>query len=316
MEFALETEGLSKTYKSLRARVRALEPLDLKVRTGAVFGLLGGNGAGKSTFINTVLRICRPTTGRATILGIDAANPDARQHVGYLPEGTQFARYLTGRGVCEYFGKLKGLHGAALKTEVDHKLRLVGMQDWADRKMSKYSKGMRQRVGLAQAMLGDPRLIMLDEPTDGVDPAGRHEIRDVIRELGRNGVTVFLNSHLLAEVEAVCGEIAIMFRGRVLRQGPVSQITEEMSMRDGRMHLRFRTSALPEQLPKALEGATLTEHGCEVAVADREAVPGLIDALREAGIKIYEVQQYHASLEEAFLRAMDDADAHGVGGQQ
>jgi ABC-2 type transport system ATP-binding protein len=138
----------------------------------------------------------------------------------------------------------------------------------------------------------------------------------VIRELGRNGVTVFLNSHLLAEVEAVCGEIAIMFRGRVLRQGPVSQITEEMSMRDGRMHLRFRTSALPEQLPKELEGATRTEHGCEVAVADREAVPGLIDVLCDAGVKIYEVEQYHASLEEAFLRAMDDADAHGVGGQQ
>jgi ABC-2 type transport system ATP-binding protein len=316
MEFALQTHGLSKTYKTLRARVRALEPLDLSVRAGSVFGLLGGNGAGKSTFIKTVLRICRPTTGSATILGVDAANPAARRQVGYLPEGTQFARYLTGRGVCEYFGMLMGLSGAALKTEVEHKLALVGMKDWADRKVSKYSKGMRQRVGLAQAMLGEPRLIMLDEPTDGVDPAGRHEIRDVIRNLGRSGVTVFLNSHLLSEVEAVCDEIAIMYRGRVLRQGPVAQITEEMSMHDGRMHLRFRTSELPEQMPRGLEEAVRDHDGFEIAVADREQVPRLIDALREAGIRIYEVEQYHASLEETFLRAMDDADAHGVGGAQ
>ncbi len=316
MEYALETEGLSKTYKSLRSRVRALEPLDLKVPTGCIFGLLGSNGAGKSTFVKTVLRICRPTSGRATILGVDAARPEARTQVGYLPEGTHFARYLTGRGVCEYFGRLKGMSGAKLKSEIDDKLRLVGMQTWADRKVSKYSKGMRQRVGLAQALLGDPRVVILDEPTDGVDPAGRHEIRDVIRALGKAGVTVFLNSHLLAEVEAVCDEIAIMYRGRVLRRGPVKQITEEMSMREGRMQLRFRTGELPAELPAALHGATLEDGGFLVDLPDREAVTGLIDALRAAGVSIYEVQQYHASLEEAFLRTMDDANAHDVGGRQ
>ncbi|MBK8206849.1 MAG: ABC transporter ATP-binding protein [Planctomycetes bacterium] len=316
MDYALETDGMSKVYKSLRGHVRALEPIDLKVETGKIFGLLGGNGAGKSTFVKTVLRICRPTTGTCKILGIDARNPTARQNVGYLPEGTNFPRYLTGRGVCEYFGKLKGLNGATLKTEVEHKLKIVGMQDWGDRKVTKYSKGMKQRIGLAQAMLGGPRLIMLDEPTDGVDPSGRHAIRDVIRALGAEGVTVFLNSHLLAEVEAVCDEIAIMYRGRLLRRGPVKQLTEEMSIRGGRMQLRFRTGDLPAQLPQLLEGAAREDGGFKFSVKDRDEIPALIDALRDAGVKIYEVEQYHASLEEAFLQIVEDGDAMGVGGQQ
>lgn len=316
MEFALETRGLSKTYKSLRGRVRALEPLDLQVKPGCVFGLLGSNGAGKSTFVKTLLRICRPTSGTANILGIDAGLPEARKQVGYLPEGTAFPRYLTGRGVCEYFGKLMGLTGAALKSEVDDKLRIVGMSDWADRKVIKYSKGMKQRVGLAQAMLGNPRLIVLDEPTDGVDPAGRHEIRDVIKALGSQGVTIFLNSHLLAEVEAVCDEIAIMYRGTLLTKGPVEQITEEMSKIDGRFQYRFKTGELPSQLPRELERAKREDGGLRIDVSSRDEVPQLIDALRDAGVSVYEVQAYRASLEEAFLRTMDSANAHGVGGTQ
>lgn len=315
MEYALETRGLSKVYKSLlHGHVRALDPLDLEVKPGTVFGLLGGNGAGKSTFVKTVLRICRPTSGTCRILGVDARDPAARAQVGYLPEGTNFPRYLTGRGVCEYFGKLKGLTGQKLKDEVDAKLKLLGMQDWGDRKVTKYSKGMKQRIGLAQAMLGEPRLIILDEPTDGVDPQGRHEIRDVIKGLAKEGVTIFLNSHLLAEVEAVCDDVGIMYRGRMLRSGPVKQITEEMSMRDGRMQLHFRTDSLP-RIP-ALEGARPIEGGFSISVGDREEIPLLIDAVRDAGAKIYEVQHYHASLEEAFLHIMDDGEHRGVGGQQ
>lgn len=311
MEYALETEGLSKVYKSWRGRVRALEPLDLKVAPGKVFGLLGSNGAGKSTFVKTVLNICKPTTGRARILGISSRDPAARKQVGYLPEGTAFPRYLSGRGVCEYFGRLMGLNGARLKEEVERTLKIVGMSDWADKKVIKYSKGMKQRIGLAQAMLGEPRLIMLDEPTDGVDPQGRHEIRDVIKGLAKEGVTIFLNSHLLAEVEAVCDDVGIMYRGRMLRSGPVKQITEEMSMREGRMQLRLRTDRMP-----ALAGATPIEGGFSISVGDREEIPALIDSLREAGVKVYEVEHYHASLEEAFLHIMDDGEHRGVGGQQ
>lgn len=313
-DIALETEGLSKVYKSLRGRVRALEPLDLKVEAGKVFGLLGSNGAGKSTFVKTILNICKPTTGRARILGVDSRNPDARKKVGYLPEGTQFPRYLTGKQVCEYFGRLRGLSGARLKEEVRRTLQLVGMTEWGDKKVTQYSKGMKQRIGLAQAMLGEPRMIILDEPTDGVDPQGRHEIRDVIKQLAGGGVTIFLNSHLLMEVEAVCDEVAIMFQGRVLRRGPVKDITEEMSMRDGKMHLRVRTGELPEVLPSGIGEAIRIEGGLEVAVGGREEVPGMIDSLRAAGIKIYEVQQHHASLEEAFLNIMNQGEHRGVGG--
>jgi ABC-2 type transport system ATP-binding protein len=316
MDYALETEGLSKVYKSWRGRVRALEPLDLKVAPGKVFGLLGSNGAGKSTFVKTVLNICKPTTGRARILGVDSRNPAARMSVGYLPEGTQFPRYLTGRGVCEYFGRLMGLTGTRLKEDVDRKLEIVGMTAWADKKVIKYSKGMKQRVGLAQAMLGEPKLIILDEPTDGVDPAGRHEIRGVISGMAKEGVTVFINSHLLAEVEAVCDDIAIMYQGRVLRTGPVAALTEAMSIRNGRMQLRFRTGELPSALPAALQGAERVDQGFNISVKDREEVPALIDELRNAGIAIYEIEQYHASLEEAFLQIMDEGNHRDVGGRE
>lgn len=315
-DYALETEGFSKVYRSWRGRVRALEPLDLKVEAGKVFGLLGSNGAGKSTFVKTILNICKPTTGRARLLGIDSRNPNARRQVGYLPEGTHFPRYLTGRAVCEYFGKLMGLSGTRLRDEVNKKLEIVGMTAWADKKITKYSKGMKQRVGLAQAMLGEPRLIILDEPTDGVDPQGRHEIRDVIGGLAKEGVTIFINSHLLAEVEAVCDLIGIMYQGRMLRSGPVRDIKEEMSIRDGRMQLRFRTGDLPAELPAGFETATRRDYGMDLAVHNREEIPALIDALRAADIAIYEVEQYHASLEEAFLRVMDDGHHVGVGGQQ
>jgi ABC-2 type transport system ATP-binding protein len=316
MGHALETQGLSKVYKSFRGRIRALEPIDLQVETGRVFGLLGANGAGKSTFVKTVLGICRPTTGTARILGRDSRQAEARRSVGYLPEGTAFPRYLTGRGVCEYFGMLKGLKGANLKSEVNAKLKLVGMETWGDKRVTKYSKGMKQRVGLAQALLGDPQLVMLDEPTDGVDPTGRHEIRDMIKELGTKDVTIFLNSHLLAEVEAVCDEIAIMYRGKLLRHGPVRQITDEMSIKDGLMQFKFRLGDLPAEMPRGFENSRKDDDGLIVSVKDKEDVPVLIDALRDAGVPVYEVIQYHASLEEAFLQIMDGGGDEGVGGAQ
>ncbi len=315
MEAALEISGLSKVYRGLR-KVRALEPLDLTVESGTVFGLLGANGAGKSTLVKTVLGICRPTTGHARIFGVDSRDPQSRRKVGYLPEGTHFAKYLTGRGVLQYFGALAGLSGTNLREQVIEKLQLVGMTDWADKKVTKYSKGMRQRVGIAQALLGNPRLVLLDEPTDGVDPAGRHEIRDLIGKLARDGVTIFLNSHLLGEVQSVCTEIAIMYQGRVLRRGAVKDIIQEMSMHNGRIQMVFRTGELPATLPPALAQARRTDDGFRIDLASISEVPALIDTLRAASVPVYGVEQYHASLEEAFLKVMDDGNAHGVGGTQ
>ncbi|MEE9312203.1 MAG: ABC transporter ATP-binding protein, partial [Planctomycetota bacterium] len=226
MDLALETMGLSKTYGKFR-KIVALKPLDISIKAGSAFGLLGANGAGKSTFVKTLLCVCKATTGRAKIFGQDYRSPAVRKKIGYLPEGTNFPRYMTGRQVCEYFGNLSGMRGAVLKKEVDEKLEIVQMQDWANRKVGKYSKGMRQRIGLAQAMLGDPPMLILDEPTDGVDPPGRRTIREVIKKRRDEGTTIIWNSHLLAEVEDVCDEVAILYRGELLKRGKIADIIEE-----------------------------------------------------------------------------------------
>ena len=184
MEYAIETTELAKTYKG---GVRALRGVSLKVERGCCFGLLGPNGAGKSTLVKTLLSIVRPTAGSATILGRDIRSPAARRSVGYLPEGHRFPRYLTARSVCEYFGRLAGLHGETLQREIAAKLELVGLSDWTDSKVSKFSKGMAQRVGVAQSLLGDPDLILLDEPTDGVRSgrSRRAEVRDASGDRAR-----------------------------------------------------------------------------------------------------------------------------------
>jgi ABC-2 type transport system ATP-binding protein len=239
--YAIETRGLSKTY---HGRIQALKSLDLRVRSGSCFGLLGPNGAGKSTLVKTLLSIVHATSGSAQLLGKDFRNPAARRSVGYLPEGHRFPSYLTGRGVCLYFGQLAGLRIADLKRDIDEKLALVSMGEWADTKITRYSKGMLQRLGLAQAMLGNPALLFLDEPTDGVDPVGRYELRNVIRSIQAAGTTIFLNSHLLSEVEEMCDEVAILHRGAILQQGSVSSITAAAS-RGGNCLVTFITSAIP-----------------------------------------------------------------------
>lgn len=315
MELAVETKDLSKTYK--RGRILALKALDLQVPMGSAFGLLGPNGAGKSTLVKTLLTIVRASGGSATLLGVDFRRPEARRKVGYLPEGHRFPGYLTGAGVCEYFGRLAGLRGAELATQIKEKLELVGMSEWADVKISRYSKGMAQRVGLAQAMLGNPKLIFLDEPTDGVDPLGRQEIREVIKRLCRQGSTIFLNSHLLSEVEQVCDRVAIMHHGRILRQGSVREIIDAVTGGQGLLQVRFRTSPLDAGARQAVEryGAfTPADDGFLVNLPGPQAVTPLIDALRAARTEIFSVEPQHANLEEAFIRLIQQQSDQGVGG--
>ncbi len=220
MEHAIQIRGLAKTY---RGGVQALKGVDLQVRKGSVFGLLGPNGAGKSTLIKCLLSIVRPTAGSATLLGQPISSPLARAKVGYLPEGHRFPQYLTAAGVCRYFGGLSGLHGEELEREVQSKLELVGLSEWADKRVNKFSKGMAQRVGVAQAFLGDPEIVFLDEPTDGVDPVNRQGLHFVIRNAVEKGATVFINSHLLPELEVLCDEVGILNQGEMLRQGLLLQ---------------------------------------------------------------------------------------------
>jgi ABC-2 type transport system ATP-binding protein len=309
--YAVETRALCKTYRTLSRRVEALRDVDLRVPWGAAFGLLGPNGAGKSTLVKTLLSIVRPSAGAATLLGRDISRADARRGVGYLPENHRFPRYLTGRGVCEYFGRLGGLHGAELRQEVEAKIASVKMSDWADTKVSKYSKGMLQRIGIAQAMLGKPHLVFLDEPTDGLDPLGRHQMRELIRELGRSGTTVFINSHLLLEVEQVCDQVAIMHQGRVLRQGTLEEIRATVTQSRQSVSVKFTTTAVDAEARAELQRYGPYQQGSEgftIMLGDQQQIPEVIDKLRERAIEIYAVEPSRANLEDAFLDLIQRTD--------
>jgi len=318
-ELAVESKGLTKRYG--RKGVLALKGVDLEVPKGLCFGLLGPNGAGKSTLVKTLLGIVRATEGTAHLNGVDIRSSKSRVGVGYLPEGHRFPSYLTGFGVCRYFGKLAGLHGKDLARRIDAKLELVGMKEWRDTKVSRYSKGMAQRVGLAQALLGDPSLIFLDEPTDGLDPMGRQEVRAVVRKVCESGVTVFFNSHILPEVEQICDEIAILDKGAIIQQGTVDQITANLAGgEEPKLVVRFRTGEVPEAAWEGLAGrgaARGPEEGdFTVPLPGEAGTSEVIDALRTTGVAIYAVEPVRRTLEEHFIELIsgkrrDEADAPG-----
>ena len=305
MAYAIETHELQKTY---RGGVQALKGVSIKVERGCCFGLLGPNGAGKSTLVKTLLSIVRPSGGSATILGQDIRTAAARTSVGYLPEGHRFPRYLTARGVCEYFGRLSGLGGDVLQKEIVEKLELVGLSDWIDTKVAKFSKGMAQRVGVAQSLLGNPAVIFLDEPTDGVDPVGRAGLKFVMRTATERGSTVFINSHLLSELEDLCDEVAILHRGKLLQQGSVSELTAAVQGKEG-IVVRFRTGPLTES-----QWASFAERGATrepddffaMPLPDEPDITKVIDELRANSVPIFAVQPKRVRLEEAFVEIIKE----------
>ena len=312
MDYAIETRGLSKTYNG---RIQALQSLDLRVRAGSCFGLLGPNGAGKSTLVKILLSIVHASSGSAQLLGRDFRDPAARKSVGYLPEGHRFPPYLTGRGVCLYFGQLAGMRIAELARDIDEKLALVNMGEWADTKITRYSKGMLQRLGLAQSMLGNPSLLFLDEPTDGVDPVGRYELRNVIRAIQAAGTTIFLNSHLLSEVEEICDEVAILHRGAILQQGSVSSITAAAS-HGGKCLVTFITSVIPAQvlarLPKGVD-VLAEQRGFQVSLDSLSGISLLVDLLRQSAVEIFGIEQAKIDLEDAFIELIRSPPAGTAG---
>jgi len=237
--------------------------------------------------------------------------------VGYLPEGHRFPPYLTGRGVCRYFGQLSGLSGAQLDRDIDAKLALVGMREWAETRITRYSKGMLQRLGLAQAMLGDPALLFLDEPTDGVDPVGRVELRHVIRAIQARGTTIFLNSHLLSEVEEICDEIAILDRGVIVQQGSVAAITASVAGRGAKCLVTFTTSSLASAVLAQLPADVTVpddRQGFQVSLESPAGISALVDLLRRNGVEIFGIEQAKMDLEDAFIALIGSraADASRV----
>ena len=223
---AISIQNLTKEYPIpfKREKVTAVQDLSLTVESGQVYGLLGPNGSGKSTTMKIVLGLVPPTAGKTEIFGRDSADVESREDVGFLPENPYFYKYLTGEETLHFYGKLCGLKGAKLRDRTRELLNLVGLEDAANRRLGGYSKGMLQRIGLAQAMVQEPRLLVLDEPTAGVDPAGSREIRDLILDFKKRGITVLLCSHLLGQVQEICDRIGILHRGLLVREGRLDDL--------------------------------------------------------------------------------------------
>ena len=223
---AVAVRGLTKVFPIPfhRQPVVAVRDLDLQVKPGEVYGLLGPNGSGKSTTLKIVLGLVSPTRGQTEIFGRNSRLVESREAVGFLPENPYLCKFLTGTETLRFFGQLCGLSGASLKKRVDEMLDLVGLTDARDRRLRGYSKGMLQRIGLAQALINEPRLVVLDEPTAGVDPAGSRQIRDLIVDLRRRGTTVLLSSHLLAQVQEVCDRVGILADGVLVREGRLEEL--------------------------------------------------------------------------------------------
>ncbi len=299
-DLAIESHEVTKVFRTFwtRRELRAVDAVSLQVRRGATFGLLGPNGAGKTTFVKMLLSVVHPTTGGTTIFGKSSFDASARRPIGYLPENHRFPTYFTGRGMLDFYGALSGLDRSTIKRRIPELLDLVGLEEkWADVRVGKYSKGMLQRLGLAQALIHEPELVILDEPTDGVDPVGRIHIRGILKRLEEKGVTIFLNSHQLMEVEACCEEVAILRKGRVALSGRVKELTAGKG---------YRVTALnvPETLTTELQGS-LTENGVEFRFPTREAANSALDQLRAAQAEVESLMPTTSTLEEVFVKTLE-----------
>jgi ABC-2 type transport system ATP-binding protein len=306
-DYAIEADGLEKVYRArFRGReVKAVSDLTLRVPVGVKYGLLGPNGAGKTTFVKMLLSAVHPTRGSARLFGKDSHVKEARRPIGYLPENHRFPTYLTGNGMLNFYGALSDLSSAELKHRVPGMLKLVGLSDWGDVRIKKYSKGMLQRLGLAQALLHHPQLLILDEPTDGVDPAGRREIHDILNRLIAKGVTVFINSHLLSEVESFCQHVAIMRKGKLALEGKISDLlvgtgfTINASNVPAPFLNEIRASgATTLRIPTGVAIQTATSDHANLLMDKIRAIGGSIDSFAPAG----------SSLEDLFLKATAERD--------
>jgi ABC-2 type transport system ATP-binding protein len=303
-EVAIQTHALRKAY----GRTIAVEDLSLTVRRGEVFGFLGPNGAGKTTSLKMLLDLVHPSGGTGEVLGRPLGDRATRARIGLLPEHFHFHESLTGTEILYFHGRLYGLRGTELRTRIDELLARVGLIDAAERAVREYSKGMAQRLGLAQALLNRPALIFLDEPTSGLDPLGRMMVRDVIRAARDEGATVFLNSHLLGEVESICERVAFVRSGKVVRELVLGGDAESL-----RVELRIDRAADVLAHELARFGSDVAIDGCcfSLQVEREETIPELVRWLTARNIGLFSLQSRRRSLEELFVETI--GDTHGPG---
>ena len=303
-QYAIETTGLTKVYRSRwkRREVRAVDGISLQVPRGTIFGLLGPNGAGKTTFVKSLLSAVHPTSGSALIFGRDAREPEARRPIGYLPENHRFPTYFTGAGMLDFYAALSGVESARRKKLIPELLDLVGLDKWGDMRLGKYSKGMLQRVGLAQALIHSPDMLILDEPSDGVDPVGRRQIREILTRCEEKGVTIFINSHLLVEVELFCREVAILHRGKVALSGKMHDLTAGKGYR---LTVAQAPEALLDELRAKATSMAARDGLMDFQFATRELVNEAVDLLRAQRCDIEALAPTTSTLEEIFVRTVE-----------
>jgi ABC-2 type transport system ATP-binding protein len=306
---------LSKYYRRTGTGgvVRALDSLTLSVQAGQIYGLLGPNGAGKTTLVKLLLGITHPTAGRASILGVPIDRADARVPVGFLPEHHRFPGHLTPDQLLDLSATMAGLSRLDGRVRGHEVIARVRMEEWRRTPIRKLSKGMMQRVGLAAAMVARPRLLVLDEPTDGVDPVGRIEVRDLLLALRAEGVTVFLNSHLLSEVERICDRVAMLSKGRLVAEGSVTELTRTGSQYDVQCDVPDR-AALAARVRQAGFAADPTPTGLVLTLGSDAELNAVIDALRGWGVSIGAVVPRRSSLEEVFVQVMGGTTPGGATG--
>jgi ABC-2 type transport system ATP-binding protein len=300
----IEINNLTKDYEVgfwRKRKVRALDGLSLTVEPHQIFGFLGANGAGKTTTLKLLMRLIFPTGGSARILGHDISEVSMHARIGYLPENPYFYDYLTAREFLIYSGELFGLDKSVRTTRAEQLLSRVNLdrKSW-DRQLRKFSKGMLQRVGLAQALVNDPEIVFLDEPMSGLDPVGRREVRDLIAALRGEGKTVFMCSHILSDIEVLCDSVAILKGGRVGRSGSLDELRGQQTSVIEILAIGPDATALQQMLTNSAQ-VTSTPSGISIEVEDEREVDGVLAALRKLDGKLISVQPVRQSLEDLFM---------------
>jgi len=296
------TDNLVKQF----GKIRALNGVSLSVQKGEIFGLLGQNGAGKTTLIKILLGILSPTAGAAQLLDLPVGQVPVRSRVGYLPEDHRFPDYHTGFSLLNFYAGLLGMSREQKRTRIPEVLERVGLIGRMHYKIRTYSKGMKQRVGIAQALMNDPEVIFFDEPTDGVDPVGRREIRQLMQELKERGTTIFLNSHLLGEVELICDRVIILQRGEILAQGDIPTLTRQrglflIGLADGQ---EFPVNEVRNQ------GYQIERDGLYWAITlkDDQSIDPVVDLVRSRGLALRHLTEKRQSLEDLFIQTVELAE--------
>ncbi len=293
MPIAIETRHLRKIYRrGRRPGLVALEDLDLQVQEGDIFGFIGPNGAGKSTTIKSLVGLVLPTSGEALLFGDPCGTPASRRHLGYLPETAVYHEFMGVGELLEVHARLAGVSAARRKARCQEALEAVRLQDRWGSRLSELSKGMRQRFGIAQAMIAEPPLLVLDEPTSGLDPLAQLDVKDIILRLKGQGITIFFSSHQLTDVELICDQIGILHRGRMLRCGNLRELLEDLAQ----VEVRFRGG--PEQMSGY---EPVEQDGDRVLRVPREESDKVVDLLRGAGAHLVGLQVARRSLEQAFF---------------